>query len=100
MTIDPDSPEHPYVQLAAILRARIQAGEIAGRLPSLTELTEEYNVSQGVASRAIRRLVDEGLVETAPGRGTFVRRDEPREDLTRGTRWLRPGRDGDSPDQR
>jgi GntR family transcriptional regulator len=79
VTIDPDSRDHKYEQIAGVLRARIETGEITGRLPSLTELTEEFDVSQGVASRAIRLLVAAGEVETVPGRGTFVKRETPRQ---------------------
>jgi GntR family transcriptional regulator len=70
--IDQTSPEHPYRQLAGLLRAQIQAGEIASQLPSLTTLTEETELAVGTVRRAIAILVKEGLVETVPGRGTFV----------------------------
>lgn len=80
MTIDRDSPDHLYEQVAAHLRRQIETGKITGRLPSLTELTEEFEVSQGVATRAVQLLVAEGLVETRSGRGTFVRRETPRQD--------------------
>jgi GntR family transcriptional regulator len=71
--IDPQSPEHPYVQVAAILRRRIQEGEITSMLPSLTQLTEETGLAMNTVRRAVKILTDEGLVYTVPGRGTFVR---------------------------
>jgi DNA-binding GntR family transcriptional regulator len=71
--IDPASPEHPYVQLAAQLRSRIEAGEITSTLPSIMNLTEETGLAVGTVRRAIRVLIDEGLAYTVPGRGTFVR---------------------------
>jgi GntR family transcriptional regulator len=71
--ISPSDPEHPYRQLAAQLRARITAGEITGLLPSITELTGQTGLSVGTVRRAIGVLIDEGLVETRPGRGTFTR---------------------------
>jgi GntR family transcriptional regulator len=70
--IDQTSPEHPYLQLAGLLRARIHAGEITNQLPSITQLTEETELAVGTVRRAISILVKEGLVETVPGRGTFV----------------------------
>lgn len=76
MIIDPASPEHPYVQLAAQLRSRIEDGEITSTLPSIMELTQETGLAVGTVRRAIRLLVDEGIVYTVPGRGTFVRRPE------------------------
>lgn len=72
--IDPRSPEHPYVQLADSLRERIKSGEIDSLLPSIMELTEETELSVGTVRRAVRLLIDEGLVYTVPGRGTFVKR--------------------------
>lgn len=72
MKINPGSPDHPYVQLAAQLRTRIKSGEIRSVLPSIMELTEETGLSINTVRRAIRVLIDEGLVYTVPGRGTFV----------------------------
>ena len=74
MKIDPASPEHPYVQLAGLLRERIVTGEITSVMPSITELTEETGLAVGTVRRAIKILVDEGTVHTVPGRGTFVTR--------------------------
>jgi DNA-binding GntR family transcriptional regulator len=70
--IDPGSPDHPYVQLAALLRARIASGQIVSVLPSIMDLTEETGLSVGTVRRAVKLLVEEGLVRTIPGRGTFV----------------------------
>jgi GntR family transcriptional regulator len=70
--IDPTSPVHTYVQLADLLRARIRSGEITDVLPSLMELTEATGLAAGTVRRAIGVLIDEGLVRTVPGRGTFV----------------------------
>jgi DNA-binding GntR family transcriptional regulator len=70
--IDETSPEHPYLQLAGLLRAEIQSGKITSQLPSITQLTEETRLAVGTVRRAINILVKEGLVETVPGRGTFV----------------------------
>ena len=71
-TIDITSPEHPYIQLAAQLRVRIDVGEIVDMLPSLTQLMAETGLALNTVRRAIRLLADEGLVVTVPGRGTFV----------------------------
>jgi GntR family transcriptional regulator len=75
--IDENSPEHPYLQLAGLLRAEIQGGKIANQLPSITKLTEETHLAVGTVRRAINILVKEGLVETVPGRGTFVIEPRP-----------------------
>jgi GntR family transcriptional regulator len=70
--IDESSPEHSYRQLARQLRERIAAGDIVSQLPSITELTEQTGLAVGTVRRAIRLLIDEGLVRTVPGRGTYV----------------------------
>jgi GntR family transcriptional regulator len=71
--IDPESPAHPYVQVADQLRAGIKAGEVGPLLPSIMELTEETGLAVNTVRRAIRILIDEGVAYTVPGRGTFVR---------------------------
>lgn len=75
MKIDPDSPEHPYVQLAGLIRDRIRLGRIGPRMPSIMELARETDLSAATVKRALRILRDEGLIYSVPGRGTFVRRD-------------------------
>lgn len=73
MKIDPDSPEHPYMQLAAIIRTQIADREVGPRVPSITQLSEQYELSQATVKRALRVLADEGLIYAVRGRGTFVR---------------------------
>jgi GntR family transcriptional regulator len=72
--IDNDSPEHPYVQLAGILRQQIKTGKRGPRVPSIMELAAESELSAATVKRALRLLRDEGLIYTVPGRGTFVRK--------------------------
>lgn len=73
---DPISPVPRHRQIAAILRARIEAGELAagGLVPSETVLVQQFGVARETARRAIRILRDEGLIVTVPGVGSFVRR--------------------------
>jgi DNA-binding GntR family transcriptional regulator len=75
--IDPSSPVHPYRQLADRLREKIASGEITNQLPSITKLTESTMLAVGTVRRGIDILVREGLVETVPGRGTFVIEPRP-----------------------
>lgn len=64
-----------YQQLAAIIRAQIESGEISpGRaVPSERALAQTYGVAPGTIKKALGLLRDEGLVETVIGRGVFVR---------------------------
>lgn len=77
--IDNTSPEHAYLQLAAQLRELIVCGQIASKLPSLTELTAQTHLATGTIRRAIDVLIREHLVQTVPGRGTFVTSTRPPE---------------------
>lgn len=77
MSLDHDSPDALYVQLAAVLRGRIQRGELTGRIPSAKSLAQEYEVANGTAERALAILREEGLIRSAIGRGHFVVRKEP-----------------------
>ena len=76
MTISEDSPEPAYVQLAAIIRGRIKAGEITGALPSLRTLQETYGLGQFAVMHALRALADEGLIFSVPRRGWYVRQGD------------------------
>jgi len=73
--IDRDRFEPPYHQLAGILRQQIAGGILrpGDRVPSESQLCEQYEVSPMTARRALTILLDEGLVTAARGRGTFVK---------------------------
>ena len=60
--------------VVAGLKDKILAGDLApgSKLPSESELVEEYAVSRTVVREAVTRLGAEGLVETQHGRGSFV----------------------------
>ncbi len=62
-----------YAQLAAILRAAILSGEIAGNtpVPSKRVLGQRYQVSPRTVERALDVLRAEGLIETRIGRGIY-----------------------------
>lgn len=83
----------PYLRIADELRARIvDGGVVAGeRLPSISELAEEYGYSGGVAQRAYGILIEENLVVARPGAGYFVQSQEAPNVLLRHQR-VGPGR--------
>ena len=72
MSVDPSAPDPLYVQLAGILRGQIERGELAGRVPSIKTLSQEYGVAMGTADKALAVLRDEGLIRSVIGRGAFV----------------------------
>jgi len=66
-----DSAEPPYVQVAALLRDRVRRMKSGDRLPSVRDMARQYEVSTNTVLKAMTILVDEGLVTTTPGWGTF-----------------------------
>lgn len=73
-------PVPRYAQLAAILRAQIESGELAADrpIPSKRVIKERYGVSGTTTDRAVQVLKDAGLVVTVPGLGLFVLPPEKR----------------------
>ena len=73
-TVDPDNATPVYVQVANILRARIESGELLPDrpVPSESQLQQEFGVARGTARKAIGVLREEGLVVTVMGRGSYV----------------------------
>lgn len=63
-----------YLQLVDILRARIERGDWAPNRQILSEaqLVQAYGLARETTRKAVRVLIDEGLLFTVPGRGTFV----------------------------
>jgi DNA-binding GntR family transcriptional regulator len=70
--LDHDSPVPLYEQLAIVLRADIDAGRIAVRVPSELTLVQRYGVSRGTAHRAVMILVEAGYARISRGKGTFI----------------------------
>ncbi|MBN1991187.1 MAG: GntR family transcriptional regulator [Anaerolineae bacterium] len=73
--IDRASYEPAYLQLANILRRQVASGMFrpGDQLPSEAMLCQSYQVSPMTVRRTINLLVEEGVVSTARGRGTFVK---------------------------
>jgi DNA-binding GntR family transcriptional regulator len=65
----------PYQRIAGELRAQIEAGTLGpgARLPTITALAEDHQVSINTVQKALKVLKDAGLIEGVPGYGTFVR---------------------------
>lgn len=63
-----------YLQLARVLRERIDSGEwLAGqKIPSENELNRMYGISRMTARQVLATLVNEDLLFRVQGKGTFV----------------------------
>jgi GntR family transcriptional regulator len=70
--LDPAAPVALYVQLAGVLMARIEGGQITGRLPSVLELAAEFHVARDTAGKALRLLATSGHARSVRGRGYYV----------------------------
>ncbi|MFI7113924.1 GntR family transcriptional regulator [Nonomuraea sp. NPDC050227] len=73
--IDYESEFPVYLQVANLIRARIEAGEWQPRkrLPTVTDLVHEYGVARNTMMQAIEHLRDLGIIYTVRNRGSFVR---------------------------
>lgn len=71
--------EPPYRQVAASLRQKIEEGELlpGEQLPSLDRISADYGISRATAQKAVRILIEEGLVVSRPRWGVFVAERSP-----------------------
>jgi DNA-binding LacI/PurR family transcriptional regulator len=74
-----DRPRPAHRRVYAALEERITSGAwpVGTRLPAEPEIAARLGVSRGTLRRALARLRERGLVDGAPGRGSFVRRTSP-----------------------
>jgi GntR family transcriptional regulator len=69
----------PYEQVAADLRARVMAGDLAPgtQLPSTAHLVTEFGVSNTTVQKALAVLKGEGYLMSRQGKGVYVRDRQP-----------------------
>lgn len=72
--IDDEAMDPVWVQLAAILVARIDAGQypVGRAIPSLSQLRQEFGVARGTIVKVTNYLAEQGRVRPVHGRGVFV----------------------------
>ncbi|GGJ89045.1 hypothetical protein GCM10010123_18270 [Pilimelia anulata] len=80
MSLDPDDPRSPYLQIAASLRADIKTGKYApgARIPSQPQLSEHFGVARQTVAQALKVLKTERLIVARSGGGTYVRANTER----------------------
>ena len=85
MDIDRNDPVPLHYQLKSMLKEAIKAGkwEMGELFPTDKDLMQQHSLSSTTVRRAISELVNEGLLERKPGKGTFIRRVPIEETLGR-----------------
>ncbi|MFD7609744.1 GntR family transcriptional regulator [Streptomyces sp. NPDC059828] len=74
MSVDLDRTRPVWRQIAAIIVGRIEDGTYPAstRVPSVVELSAEFEVASSTAQKVMAHLKTEGLVRSEVGLGTFV----------------------------
>ena len=74
-TVDPRSGVPIYLQLIEQVKRGVALGTLAAgeQLPTVKSLALELTVNPNTVARAYRDLERDGVIETSPGRGSFVR---------------------------
>jgi GntR family transcriptional regulator len=73
--VDPRSGVPLYTQLIDQVKRSIAVGALAPgeRLPTVKQLAVDLTINPNTVARAYRDLERDGVIETSPGRGSFVR---------------------------
>jgi GntR family transcriptional regulator len=76
-TVDPRSGVPIYLQLTEQVKRLVALGSLAPgeQLPTVKALALQLTVNPNTVARAYRDLERERVIETSPGRGSFVRSD-------------------------
>ncbi|MBD9703200.1 winged helix-turn-helix transcriptional regulator [Streptomyces sp. ID01-12c] len=79
MEIDRFDPTPIYKQVAGVIRAKIESGELGPKdpIPSESKMVADYGIVRDTARQAVALLRSEGWVITLPQRGTFVAEQPP-----------------------
>ena len=77
LTVDPGSGVPLYLQIIEQIRRSVALGVLAAgeQLPTVKQLALDLTVNPNTVARAYRQLEREAVIETAVGRGSFVRGD-------------------------
>jgi GntR family transcriptional regulator len=75
LTVDPSSGVPLYLQIIEQIKRSVALGVLAAgeQLPTVKQLAVDLTVNPNTVARAYRALEREAVIETAVGRGSFVR---------------------------
>jgi GntR family transcriptional regulator len=76
-TVDPRTGVPLYLQLIEQVKRAVALGSLAPgeQLPTVKALALNLTINPNTVARAYRDLERDGVIETSPGRGSFVRAD-------------------------
>jgi len=79
LQVDFQAGKPVYLQLADQIRHAAASGRLrpGEPLPSLRPLAEELRINRNTIAKAYAELESQGLVETMPGKGFFLKRGSP-----------------------
>src|SRR5579864_368439 len=74
-TVDPRSGVPLYLQLIEQVKRAVALGALAAgeQLPTVKALALDLTINPNTVARVYRDLEKDGVIETSPGRGSFVR---------------------------
>jgi GntR family transcriptional regulator len=74
-TVDPRSGVPLYLQLIEQITRAVALGSLAPgeQLPTVKALALDLTINPNTVARVYRELERDGVIETSPGRGSFVR---------------------------
>jgi GntR family transcriptional regulator len=75
LTVDPRSGVPIYLQIIEQIKRSVALGVLQSgeQLPTVKQLAIDLTVNPNTVARAYRELEREQVIETSPGRGSFVR---------------------------
>lgn len=75
LTVDPGSGVPIYLQIIAQIKRSVALGVLAAgeQLPTVKQLAVDLTINPNTVARAYRELERDAVIETAAGRGSFVR---------------------------
>ena len=75
LTVDPRSGVPIYLQVIEQVKRSVAIGILASgeQLPTVKQLAVDLTINPNTVAKAYRELERDGVIETAPGRGSFVK---------------------------
>jgi GntR family transcriptional regulator len=75
LTVDPRSGVPIYLQVIEQVKRSVAIGILGAgeQLPTVKQLAVDLTINPNTVAKAYRELERDGVIETAPGRGSFVK---------------------------